>query len=118
MNNNDHLQKIYDFFGSNKVSLGTATKTPDECIGFARKLLYGNDPHSKIRVTYSDGEYSNIPGTPQPPVRSGDYVARMSLMYGFLSWPPSMHKVFWSTSMGKSLLRSMPLDSELPPIGK
>jgi hypothetical protein len=104
MSDEKYYEKIIDFYGPMGPRVGTETKTFDECIGFARKLIFGSDPYEDERLSY-DNNTSEIQFTNTPTkLRFGDLIPYIYLKYNVLSLPPSMHDSFWETSIGRMVL--------------
>lgn len=104
MTDEEWNKEIIRLFGTNVVSLGNARFTPDECIGFARQLLTGEDPHRDERVSYGA---SNQQSDSLVLGRSGDTLPMMFIVHNVLSIPPSQRSLFWSSQQGKQTLSSI-----------
>lgn len=97
--------ELNKFFGNDGPRLGTLKYTADQCVGFVRKLLTGEDPYADKRMTYDDPESSLA----QAPMRlnDGDLIPYIYLQYNVLLFPPSAHHLFWETTTGKIVFRNM-----------
>ena len=104
MTDEEWNEEIIRLFGTNVVSLGNARFTPDECIGFARQLLFGEDPHRDKRVSYSAG---NLPSESRIFGRNGDMLSMLFITHNVLSIPPSQRSLFWSSQRGERVLSSI-----------
>lgn len=104
MTDEEWNKEIIRLFGSNVVSLGNARFTPDECIGFARQLLTGEDPHRDERVSYGA---SNQQSESLVFGRNGDTLPMMFIIHNVLSIPPSQRSLFWSSQRGERVLSSI-----------
>ena len=97
--------ELNKFFGKDGPQLGTPKYTADQCIGFVRKLLTGEDPYADKRMTYDDPEASLAGATPR--LNDGDLIPYIYLQYNVLQFPPSAHHLFWKTTTGKTVSRNM-----------
>jgi len=104
MTDEQWYQEIIRLFGTNVVSLGNSRYTPDECIGFARQLITGEDPHRDKRVSYDS---TNKPSSSLVFNRSGDTLPMMFVVHNVLSIPPSQREFFWSSQRGEQILSSI-----------
>jgi len=98
---------IIDLFGTNIVSLGNIQHTVDECIGFARILMEGNDPHQDARISRADANLRNPLLGDVVYSRSGDTLPMMFITYNVLSIPPSQREAFWLSPIGRQTLSSI-----------
>jgi len=108
-----YYQKIIDFYGPSGARVNTPTKTSDECIGFARELVFGSDPYKSERFSYdNNNSWAHSIDIPIN-LRFGDLIPYIYLKYNVLSLPPSLHDSFWETSMGRMVLSNPSYESEL-----
>ena len=107
MTDEEWNQAIVDLFGSNIVSLGNSRYTADECIGFARQLMTGEDPHRSQRLSLVDANNQNPALADALFARTGDLMPMMFIIHNVLSIPPSQREAFWSSPIGKQTLSSI-----------
>jgi hypothetical protein len=105
MNDEQYRAEINKFFGESGPQLGTFKYTADQCIGFVRKLLTGEDPYADKRMTYDDQESLMTNGSVQ--LYDGDLIPYIYLQYNVLLLPPSAHSAFWETPNGRAVLKTM-----------
>jgi hypothetical protein len=105
MTDEKYKKQINDFFGDSGPQLGTSKYTADQCVGFVRKLLTGQDPYADRRMTYDDTESLMTNGSLR--LFEGDLIPYIYLQYNVLRLPPSVHGLFWETSNGKLILKTM-----------
>jgi len=105
MTDEKYREEINKFFGDSGPQLGTFKYTADQCIGFVRKLLTGEDPYADKRMTYDDPESLMTNGSMQ--LYDGDLMPYIYLQYNVLLLPLSAHALFWETSTGKSILKNI-----------
>jgi hypothetical protein len=101
-------KEILDFFGSPSSSLGTATKTIDECVSFARELLLGDDPYKSERLSKKDFENARIREEYSP--RLGDALPYLYIKYNLLDIPPGQLNAVLRSSWGKMQLEALNAD--------
>lgn len=105
MTEEKYRAELSKFFGNYGPQLGTPQYTADQCIGFVRKLLTGEDPYSDKRMTYDDPE-SSLASVPAR-LNDGDLIPYIYLQYNVLQFPLSAHHLFWKTTVGKTVFTNM-----------
>lgn len=94
-------EEMMEFFGSSIPTLGTASRSVDECVGFARKMLEGKDPLEKKRTKLSDE--LDFRGLAKYTPRKDDLVPYLYIKHGILAYPPIARQILMASPYGVHL---------------
>lgn len=88
-------KRIRDFFGPLGSSMATPDKSVEECIGFAREMLYGKDEYKDQRRPIGLIDI--------PELFPGDTLPYLHLKYNLLNIPPSVRNSFDNAAINQRM---------------
>ena len=99
--NKQWTDKLTRFFGQPYVTLGTTTKSKDQCVGFVAAEIFGEDEFANSRMTITDEKFYEINYSYQP--RREDQLPYLFIKTGIANIPMKWIREFISTPEGDML---------------